>query len=122
MAWVISNGTVQVIADEQVLPNPPATLKFGFTASTGGYTNNHEIRGMRVAKPTDLQVEVDPEPTSADRNGVQEYVARVTNAGPNDTTGVDVTTSAPDTSDAAWTCTATGGASCPAASGAGSQR
>ncbi|MBF6619821.1 MAG: hypothetical protein ITG02_06275 [Patulibacter sp.] len=113
------NGTVQPIATDLPLATPPETLKFGFTASTGGSVNNHEIRNLQVTKPTDLRVEVDAEPTSTDRNGVQEYVARVTNAGPNPTTAVDVTTSAPHTTDAAWTCTGAGGASCPAASGAG---
>lgn len=114
------NGTVQQIANEQVLPNPPATLKFGFTASTGGSTNNHEIRGMQVTKPTDLQVEVDADEPFAARDAVQSYTATVTNAGPNPTTGVDLSSSMPDTEDVEWTCTAAGGATCAFASGAGS--
>ncbi|MFA4928504.1 MAG: hypothetical protein WC558_08305, partial [Patulibacter sp.] len=113
------NGTVQPIATDLPLATPPETLKFGFTAGTGGSVNNHEIRNLQVTKPTDLQVAVDAEPASADRNGVQEYVARITNAGPNPATGVDIATTAPDTTDAAWTCTASGGATCAAASGTG---
>lgn len=113
------NGTVQQIADQMVLANPPATLKFGFTASTGGSTNNHEIRGMQVTKPTDLQVTVDADAASADRDAEQAYTATVTNAGPNPVTGVDLSATMPHTQDIAWTCTATGGADCPAASGSG---
>jgi outer membrane protein OmpA-like peptidoglycan-associated protein len=113
------NGSVQQIANEMVLPNPPTTLKFGFTASTGGSTNNHEIRGMHVTKPTDLQVAVNADETSADRDAVQGYTATVTNAGPNPVTGVDVTASMPNTDDIEWTCTASGGATCAFASGLG---
>lgn len=113
-----NGGAVQQIASNLVLPNPPATLKFGFTASTGGANNNHEIRGMRVTKPTDLQVTVDADETSADRDAEQAYTATITNAGPNPVTGASLTTTMPDTGDIAWTCTATG-ATCPAASGTG---
>jgi outer membrane protein OmpA-like peptidoglycan-associated protein len=113
------DGTVQPIANDVVLPNPPPTLKFGFTASTGGLTNNHEIRGMNVAKPTDLQVEVEADEPFAARDAEQSYTATVTNAGPNPTTGVDIASVMPDTDDVAWTCTASGGASCAFASGTG---
>lgn len=113
------NGTVQPIATDLVLANPPATLKFGFTASTGGSTNNHEIRGMSVSKPTDLQVEVEPDAAFADRDAEQGYTATITNAGPNPATGVDVDMSLPHTESVEWTCTASGGASCAFASGAG---
>lgn len=113
------NGNVQVVADEVVLANPPATLKFGFTASTGGSTNYHEIRGMHVTKPTDLQVAVAADETSADRDATQAYTATITNAGPNPVTGVDVDMEMPDTDDIEWTCTGSGGATCPFASGTG---
>lgn len=114
-----TNGTVQQIANEMVLPNPPATLKFGFTASTGGFNNNHEIRGMHVTKPTDLQVAVNAEATSADRDAVQTYTATITNAGPNPAQGVALTATMPNTDDIEWACTSTGGASCPSATGTG---
>lgn len=113
------NGTVQQIATDRVLPNPPAQLKFGFTASTGGYNNNHEIRGMRVTKPTDLQVAVAADATSAPRSAEQGYTATITNAGPNPVEGVAVTASMPHTDDIEWACTATGGAACSAATGTG---
>lgn len=113
------NGTVQTIAsDVQIPATPPSTLKFGFTASTGGFNNHHEIRGMRVAKPTDLQVSVVPDAPFAARSGEQGYTATITNAGPNPATGVDLTATMPRTDDIAWTCTATD-ATCPAASGTG---
>ncbi len=115
----LPNGTVQEIVNDLVLPNPPPTLKFGFTASTGGFNNHHEIRGMSVAKPTDLQVAVDADEPFADRDAVQSYTATVTNAGPNDTDGVQVDANMPDTDGVEWTCTASGGASCAVASGAG---
>jgi len=35
---------------------PPATLAVGFSASTGGSTNNHELHGLITATPDDLQV------------------------------------------------------------------
>lgn len=113
------SGNVQQIADELVLPNPPATLKFGFTASTGGSTNNHEVRGMRVTKPTDLQVAVNADEASADRDATQAYTATITNAGPNPVTGVELSATMPHTTDIEWTCTPSGGASCPAATGTG---
>lgn len=113
------NGTVQQVADGVVLTNPPATLKFGFTASTGGSTNNHEIRGMHVTKPTDLRVTVDADETSAARDAVQAYTATITNAGPNPVTGVDLTATMPNTTDIEWACTSTGGAVCPDATGTG---
>src|SRR5690606_6532638 len=99
--------------------NPPPTLKFGFTASTGGVNNNHEIRGIHVTKPTDLQVEVEPDEPAADRDATQAYTATITNAGPNPATGVDVTASMPDTEDIEWICTAAGGATCLPLSGVG---
>lgn len=114
------NGSIQQIFDDYELPSaPPATLKFGFTASTGGSTNNHEIRGMRVSKPTDLQVEVTGDAAAADRDAVQGYTATIRNAGPNPATGVDLTVAMPEHDDVTWECTGSGGAVCPFASGVG---
>lgn len=42
----------EVVAYYGSVSNIPATLKFGFTGSTGGSTNYHEIQGMQVTSLT----------------------------------------------------------------------
>ena len=46
MVTVTING-VRVLATPEP-PNPPSTFKFGFTASTGGATNIHEIQNVQI--------------------------------------------------------------------------
>jgi hypothetical protein len=48
----------------------PRTLKFGFTGSTGGSTNNHEIQGLRVISVDDAPgyETVTPEPPSVQQS------------------------------------------------------
>ena len=38
----------EVVAYYRGVENIPATMKFGFTGSTGGSTNYHELQAMRV--------------------------------------------------------------------------
>jgi hypothetical protein len=58
----LQNGTGVVTAINSFLLTtpPPATLRLGLAASTGGSTNTHEIRNLYVVVP----------PTAADDNGV----------------------------------------------------
>ena len=44
-----ANGTLQTIINQYTLPSaPPANLKIGFAASTGGLSNYHEIRNLNI--------------------------------------------------------------------------
>ncbi|MBJ6144821.1 T9SS type A sorting domain-containing protein [Hymenobacter sp. BT559] len=58
----VQNGTGVVTAVNSFLLNtpPPPTLRLGLAASTGGFTNTHEIRNLYVVVP----------PTAADDNAV----------------------------------------------------
>ena len=49
----IQNGdNVTTALSNVVVPTPPPTLRIGFSGSTGGNTNVHEIRSLAVVKPT----------------------------------------------------------------------
>ena len=100
---------------------PPANLSVGLSGSTGGSTNYHELRGLAAATPDDLQVTMTG-PSSVLQGSSVTYNVTVTNNGNNTLSGSD----SPSVVDllpssitaAAWTCTASAGASCDA-SGSG---
>ncbi len=101
---------------------PPATLAVGFSASTGGSTNNHELHGLVTATPDDLQVTMNG-PSSALQGASVTYNVTVTNNGNYPIGAADAPTVV-DTVPAAvigatWTCVGSGGATCDA-SGTGS--
>jgi hypothetical protein len=100
----------------------PASLSVGFSAGTGGSTNNHEVQGLITATPDDLQVTVSG-PTSALQGTPVTYTLTVTNNGAYAIDSADaptVTDSLPAAiTGATWTCTPSSGASCTA-SGSGS--
>ena len=100
---------------------PPANLSVGFSGSTGGSTNIHELQGLSAATPDDLQVTMTG-PSSVLQGASVTYNVTVTNNGNNTLSGADAPTVL-DTlpasiTGAAWTCTASAGASCDA-SGSG---
>lgn len=101
---------------------PPATLAVGFTGSTGGSTNIHELQGLITATPDDLQVALSGPATVLQGTPVT-YTLTLTNDGAFPIGASD----APTLTDAlpavitgaTWTCTPSAGATCTA-SGSGS--
>ncbi len=99
----------------------PASLSVGFSGSTGGSTNYHELQGLVTATPNDLQVTLSGPATVLQGTPVT-YTLKVTNNGAYPIAAADAPT-VTDTLPAAitggsWTCIASGGASCTA-SGSG---
>jgi uncharacterized repeat protein (TIGR01451 family) len=99
----------------------PASLSVGFSGSTGGSTNYHELQGLVAATPDDLQVTMSGPGTVLQGTPVT-YSLKVTNNGSYPIDAADaplVTDSLPASiTGVSWTCTPVGGASC-AASGSG---
>jgi hypothetical protein len=100
---------------------PPGNLSVGFSGSTGGSTNIHELQGLAAATPVDLQV-MTSGPASVLQGSSVTYQVTVTNNGNysldsgNAPTVMD--TLPASITGAAWTCVGAGGATC-GASGAG---
>ncbi|HRW50760.1 MAG TPA: hypothetical protein P5333_24750 [Caldilinea sp.] len=97
----------------------PSTFKLGFAASTGAKVNNHEIRDLTVQKPADLAVSMTAAPTAAGRGAPVQFTVVVSNTAIND--AYNLRTQLPSTAFTAgsWTCAASAGSSCAAASGTG---
>ncbi len=114
------DGQIQTVAKDVALPaGAPPTLKLGFVASTGGSTNNHEIRNTKVVEPVDLVTTVGDAETGGARGRTHTWTATVLNRGPNTTTGATVRATSPSgLTEVRWTCTADSGA-CAAPSGTG---
>ena len=115
-------GTFQTLMSNVSFPYaPPASLSIGFSGSTGGSTNTHEVQNLSVASPADLQVGMTA-PAFVTQGNTLAYSVTVTNNGP---VAIDLTNS-PTLVDAfpagltgiTWTCAGGGGATCPA-SGSG---
>jgi hypothetical protein len=59
-------------------PKLPKTIKFGFAASTGAYTNIHEITGLRIAVlPPELQTTITPGSRELKAGGTATFTATV---------------------------------------------
>lgn len=59
-------------------PKLPKTIKFGFAASTGAYTNIHEISGLRIAVlPPELQTTITPGSRELKAGGTATFTATV---------------------------------------------
>lgn len=98
----------------------PDTFKVGFSAATGWYVNYHEIRNLTIAKPANVNVSVNAVPMTAGPGDSVVITATVTNDAINDVTGLTVSAPVPARlSNATWTCSASAGSSCGAASGIG---
>jgi uncharacterized repeat protein (TIGR01451 family) len=70
-------------------PALPPTFKLGFTASTGGATNFHEIRDLTVTAPTDLKLSKTATPVVDPRHQVT-YTLTASNDYANPVTGAVV--------------------------------
>jgi Bacterial lectin/OmpA-like transmembrane domain len=99
----------------------PVSLSVGFSGSTGGSTNTHELQGLVAATPDDLQVTMSGPATVLEGTPVT-YSLTVTNNGAYPIGAADapfVSDSLPASiSGVSWTCAGSGGASCTA-SGSG---
>ena len=96
----------------------PATFKLGFSGSTGGSTNVHEIRDVSVRKPGDLSIAMSADKTVAASGEPVVLTVVVRNDNTNTANGVSVLSTSPGLVYGAWTCTASAGSTCPA-SGSG---
>jgi uncharacterized repeat protein (TIGR01451 family) len=130
------NTTPVQMVTSQALPAISASqlLKIGYAASTGGSTNYHEIRNLlitTVSQSTSIDLGVTKTAvatgtstaiTSALVGNSFDYLITARNYGPNNVTatGVGIVDTFPASlTPGAWSCTASGGASCGAASGTG---
>lgn len=114
------DGRVQTVTSGYQLPTAPASLKFGWVASTGGSTDDHEIRNTTVAEPADLRTTVVSAPTTANHGDPVTYTVQVKNVGQNDVSdaAIDATNVAGSLQDLSWTCTSAAG-TCGATLGSG---
>jgi uncharacterized repeat protein (TIGR01451 family) len=116
LLWVTSAGraTVRVrnaggmwatvISDVDIGRTPPATLKAGFGASTGGLNNNHEVRDFTAGSPTDFVTTVTDGATEITAGGTRSYTVTVRNAGPQRVEGARVqATTTPGLTQESWT-------------------
>lgn len=105
----------------------PDRMRFGFSASTGGRAEFHEIRNVRATQPTDVvttaSVDTEGPVTAGDE---VSFRVRSVNDGPATIGGpadaVARTTALTDDlplEDITWSCEATGGATCGSAQGEG---
>ena len=99
----------------------PASLSVGFASSTGGSTNIHELQGLSVSTPDDLQVTMSGPSQIAPGNSIT-YTVALTNNGPASVDSADAPTLLDNLpaniTGVSWTCAGSGGATCTA-SGSG---
>ena len=94
----------------------PATIKFGFAASTGGATNYHEIQDAYITEGLP-DIAVTQNVVSA-YGGYGVFLVTVTNLGSTAATA-SFTAAVTNLTGVVWSCTPSGGSTCPAASGVG---
>ena len=111
----INEYDLSTATDQAVLP---ATFKLGFSGSTGGSTNFHEIRDTSIRKPGDLSIAMSADKTVARSGEPVVLTVVVRNDNTNTANGVSVLSTSPGLTYGAWTCTASPGSTCPA-SGSG---
>jgi outer membrane protein OmpA-like peptidoglycan-associated protein len=115
------DGTYQKVTEGFQLPAAPETLKFGYVASTGALTDDHEIRNAQVLEPTQLTPSVMQTAGGEERGKPLTWTAVVRNEGPNPTQREQLraSTGEQSLSDVTWTCEASTGAECTTVSGTG---
>jgi len=123
---MITNQALPAISTSQ-------QLMVGYAASTGGLTNYHEIRNLLVSDQAttsgiDLAITktftdvTSGSTTTASVGDTIQYTVIASNTGPNNVTatGVGIQDTIPAIiTGVTWTCAASGGATCGAASGSG---
>ncbi|MCK5916513.1 MAG: DUF11 domain-containing protein, partial [Deltaproteobacteria bacterium] len=101
----------------------PAQVKVGFSASTGGSTNYHEIRNLKISDGTNLDIVKESSAATLAVGDPVNYTLTVRNFGPSlGATAINVPVSDPipaEVTSVTWTCAGNNGATCGDASGAG---
>jgi uncharacterized repeat protein (TIGR01451 family) len=118
--WMtVQNGTfTEVIAPFNLPSAPPATLKIGFASSTGGSTNVHEIRNVKVSLRVDLQLTKTSSLANASPSDALSYTLNGLNTSGFTVTGAVLTDTVPNTVlVSSWTCSTSAGGTCSSASG-----
>ncbi|WP_051854516.1 DUF11 domain-containing protein [Streptomyces sp. NRRL B-1347] len=114
---LISDFDVSTVSGQPALPS---SLRVGFSAGTGGATNNHEIGDLKINVPADLSVTKTGKPaTVAAGTRPVTYTVTVKNSNANAVTGATVKDAAPGLTGVTWTCSASSGSACGTASGSG---
>lgn len=117
LTQLITDFDVTGITDQPKLPD---TLKVGFSGSTGGATNAHEIDDLKINVPADLTITKKGSPATVPAGGGPvTYTLTVSNSQANEVTGAAVRDTVPGLTDVTWTCKAGTGGTCGAASGTG---
>ncbi|MFD0572894.1 hypothetical protein ACFQ0T_31210 [Kitasatospora gansuensis] len=117
LTQLITDFDINTITDQ---PKLPSTLRVGFSASTGGATNNHEIADLTINAPANLSIAKTGTPASAKAGADRvTYTVTVSNDATNDVTGARVQDTVPGLTSVSWTCTASSGSTCGQASGTG---
>ncbi|WP_369373511.1 hypothetical protein [Streptomyces sp. cg36] len=114
---LISDYDVSAITNQPALPS---TLRVGFSAGTGGATNNHEVGDLTINVPANLTISKTGKPSTVGAGtGPVTYTVTVSNSDANDVTGAVVKDAVPGLTGVRWTCAASQGSACARASGTG---
>ncbi|MBK9519957.1 MAG: Ig-like domain repeat protein [Anaeromyxobacter sp.] len=98
----------------------PATFKMGFSGSTGGSTNVHEIRNVRVELPANITLGQSVTPTTVSVGGTITFTITISNDNTNAALGSTLTDAFPaGLTGITWTAATAGGATVGNASGTG---
>ncbi|HML66118.1 MAG TPA: T9SS type A sorting domain-containing protein [Dysgonomonas sp.] len=73
------NGAFEDLIDYETEDIPPAKLKLGFSASTGGFVNYHEIRNILITTPGDVLVQKNVDKENSPQDGILTYTVNVIN-------------------------------------------
>lgn len=130
----VNGGTITPLLTNQAFNFvAPANLRMGFSGSTGGLNNIHEVRNVLASVPANIGLTKTVSAPRIRRGQPVTYTIVMTNLDINATAAGNQAPSipssdAPDFVDslpaqitgATWTCAASAGSTCPAASGTGS--
>lgn len=73
------NGTFTELINYLTEDIPPSKLKLGFSASTGGSVNYHEVRNILITTPGDVLVQKNVDKENSPQDGVLTYTVNVIN-------------------------------------------
>lgn len=73
------NGTFTELVNYLTDDIPPSKLKLGFSASTGGSVNYHEVRNILITTPGDVLVQKTVDNENSPQDGVLTYTVNVIN-------------------------------------------
>ncbi|MFR0678857.1 lectin-like domain-containing protein [Dysgonomonas mossii] len=73
------NGTFIELINSLTEDIPPSKLKLGFSASTGGSVNYHEVRNILITTPGDVLVQKNVDKENSPQDGILTYTVNVIN-------------------------------------------